>query len=86
MITNSNDYFSTSDTIYYLIIYFIIFCHQYPDYIDAYVRLAAIAKARNNILLSIELVTTIPMTFLLFLFINYIDLLFDPPFYRLMMP
>ncbi|XP_028786901.1 protein CTR9 homolog isoform X1 [Neltuma alba] len=29
---------------------------KYPDYIDAYLRLAAIAKARNNILLSIELV------------------------------
>ncbi|RYQ97080.1 hypothetical protein Ahy_B08g093071 isoform B [Arachis hypogaea] len=28
----------------------------FPDYIDAYLRLAAIAKARNNILLSIELV------------------------------
>ncbi|XP_029125901.1 protein CTR9 homolog [Cajanus cajan] len=34
----------------------ILFCLQYPDYIDAYLRLAAIAKARNNILLSIELV------------------------------
>lgn len=32
---------------------------QYPDYIDANLRLAAIAKARNNILLSIELVTII---------------------------
>lgn len=29
---------------------------KYPDYIDANLRLAAIAKARNNILLSIELV------------------------------
>ncbi|KAI4376503.1 hypothetical protein MLD38_014256 [Melastoma candidum] len=33
---------------------FIIF--KYPDYIDAYLRLAAMAKARNNIQLSIELV------------------------------
>ncbi|CAL4888031.1 unnamed protein product [Urochloa decumbens] len=32
---------------------FIIF--KYPDYIDAYLRLAAIAKQRNNIQLSIEL-------------------------------
>lgn len=29
---------------------------QYPDYVDAYLRLAAIAKARNNVQLSIELV------------------------------
>ena len=29
---------------------------QYPDYIDAYLRLAAIAKARNDIQLSIALV------------------------------
>ncbi|PPR86876.1 hypothetical protein GOBAR_AA33811 [Gossypium barbadense] len=29
---------------------------KYPDYIDAYLRLAAIAKARNNLQLSIELV------------------------------
>ncbi|XP_030448357.1 protein CTR9 homolog isoform X1 [Syzygium oleosum] len=36
--------------LYRLIIY------KYPDYIDAYLRLAAISKARNNIQLSIELV------------------------------
>ncbi|KAH7572071.1 hypothetical protein ACOSP7_015084 [Xanthoceras sorbifolium] len=29
---------------------------KYPDYIDAYLRLAAISKARNNLQLSIELV------------------------------
>lgn len=29
---------------------------KYPDYLDAYLRLAAIAKARNNIQLSIELI------------------------------
>lgn len=29
---------------------------QYPDYIDAYLRLAAIAKARNNVHISLELV------------------------------
>ena len=29
---------------------------QYPDYVDAYLRLAAIAKARNNVQMSIELV------------------------------
>ncbi|XP_059634757.1 protein CTR9 homolog [Cornus florida] len=29
---------------------------KYPDYIDAYLRLAAIAKARNNVQLSIELI------------------------------
>ena len=43
-----------------LYVSFFIFLFQYPDYIDAYLRLAAIAKARNNILLSIELVTVIP--------------------------
>lgn len=30
---------------------------QYPDYLDAHLRLAAIAKARNNVQLSTELVT-----------------------------
>ncbi|XP_010261923.1 PREDICTED: protein CTR9 homolog [Nelumbo nucifera] len=30
---------------------------KYPDYLDAYMRLAAITKARNNIQLSIELIT-----------------------------
>lgn len=32
-------------------------CLQYPDYVDAYMRLAAIAKERNNLELSIELVS-----------------------------
>lgn len=32
---------------------------QYPDYVDAYLRLAAIAKARNNVQLSIELVVNL---------------------------
>ncbi|OWM74440.1 hypothetical protein CDL15_Pgr013344 [Punica granatum] len=36
--------------LYRLIVY------KYPDYVDAYLRLAAIAKTRNNIQLSIELV------------------------------
>ncbi|KAK4754413.1 hypothetical protein SAY87_002517 [Trapa incisa] len=36
--------------LYRLIVY------KYPDYVDAYLRLAAIAKAQNNIQLSIELV------------------------------
>ncbi|KAF7836807.1 protein CTR9-like protein [Senna tora] len=40
----------TASVLYRLILF------KYPDYIDAYLRLAAIAKARNNILLSIELV------------------------------
>lgn len=35
---------------------------QYPDYVDAYLRLAALAKARNNFQLSIELVVIIPLT------------------------
>jgi RNA polymerase-associated protein CTR9 len=39
--------------------YFFLYL-QYPDYIDAYLRLAAISKARNNILLSIELVYMSP--------------------------
>lgn len=30
---------------------------KYPDYIDAYLRLAAIAKARNNVHISLELIT-----------------------------
>ncbi|KAL6984578.1 Protein CTR9 [Sarracenia purpurea var. burkii] len=30
---------------------------KYPDYIDVYLRLAAIAKARNNVQISIELIT-----------------------------
>jgi RNA polymerase-associated protein CTR9 len=29
---------------------------KYPNYIDAYLRLAAIAKGKNNIQLSIELI------------------------------
>lgn len=37
---------------------------QYPDYVDAYLRLAAIAKALNNVQLSIELVVP-PLTALL---------------------
>ncbi|TKY72856.1 CTR9-like protein [Spatholobus suberectus] len=40
----------TASILYRLILF------KYPDYIDTYLRLAAIAKARNNILLSIELV------------------------------
>ncbi|XP_057971236.1 protein CTR9 homolog isoform X2 [Malania oleifera] len=40
----------TASILYQLILF------KYPDYIDAYLRLAAIAKARNNIQLSIELV------------------------------
>ncbi|KAG4956925.1 hypothetical protein JHK85_043305 [Glycine max] len=44
-------YDSGTASIFYRLILF-----KYPDYIDAYLRLAAIAKARNNILLSIELV------------------------------
>ncbi|KAE9604674.1 putative RNA polymerase-associated protein Ctr9 [Lupinus albus] len=40
----------TASILYRLILF------KYPDYVDAYLRLAAIAKARNNILLSIELV------------------------------
>ncbi|MED6194834.1 Protein CTR9 [Stylosanthes scabra] len=40
----------TASILYRLILF------KFPDYIDAYLRLAAIAKARNNILLSIELV------------------------------
>ncbi|KAL5098317.1 hypothetical protein RYX36_002644 [Vicia faba] len=40
----------TASLLYRLVLF------KYPDYIDANLRLAAIAKARNNILLSIELV------------------------------
>lgn len=40
----------TASTLYRLILF------KYPDYVDAYLRLAAIAKARNNLPLSIELV------------------------------
>ncbi|KAL4613741.1 protein CTR9 homolog [Castanea sativa] len=40
----------TASILYRLILY------KYPDYVDAYLRLAAIAKARNNVQLSIELV------------------------------
>ncbi|KAK7354605.1 hypothetical protein VNO80_20070 [Phaseolus coccineus] len=40
----------TASILYRLILF------KYPDYIDAYLRLASIAKDRNNILLSIELV------------------------------
>ncbi|XP_024017185.1 protein CTR9 homolog [Morus notabilis] len=40
----------TASILYRLILF------KYPDYIDAYLRLAAIAKARNNLQLSIELV------------------------------
>ncbi|RVX05411.1 Protein CTR9-like [Vitis vinifera] len=43
------------------IIHFCIVRKQFPDYIDAYLRLAAIAKARNNIQLSIELVVIGPV-------------------------
>lgn len=50
--------------IYNWLIYSFIYL-QYPDYVDAYLRLAAIAKARNNILLSIELVTYYPYELLL---------------------
>nr|CAB3446557.1 unnamed protein product [Digitaria exilis] len=34
----------------------LLFPLKYPDYIDAYLRLAAIAKQRNNVQLSIELI------------------------------
>ncbi|KDP33904.1 hypothetical protein JCGZ_07475 [Jatropha curcas] len=40
----------TASVLYRLIVF------KYPDYVDAYLRLAAIAKARNNLQLSIELV------------------------------
>lgn len=40
----------TASTLYRLILF------KYPDYVDAYLRLAAIAKARNNLPSSIELV------------------------------
>lgn len=34
---------------------------QYPDYTDAYLRLTAIAKARNNVSISTELVAIFPI-------------------------
>ncbi|KAH0970786.1 hypothetical protein GBA52_022942 [Prunus armeniaca] len=40
----------TASILYRLILF------KYPDYVDAYLRLAALAKARNNFQLSIELV------------------------------
>ncbi|KAM7256308.1 hypothetical protein ACFE04_012049 [Oxalis oulophora] len=43
-------YTQKASILYRLILY------KYPDYIDAYLRLAAMAKARNNLSLSIELV------------------------------
>ncbi|XP_030957737.1 protein CTR9 homolog [Quercus lobata] len=47
----------TASILYRLILY------KYPDYVDAYLRLAAIAKARNNVQLSIELERTIQIQF-----------------------
>ncbi|KAK6152003.1 hypothetical protein DH2020_014638 [Rehmannia glutinosa] len=44
-----------SATIFYRLILF-----KYPDYTDAYLRLAAIAKARNNVQISLELVVISP--------------------------
>ncbi|KAK9275357.1 hypothetical protein L1049_022621 [Liquidambar formosana] len=41
---------NTASILYRLILF------KYPDYADAYLRLAAIAKARNNVQLSIELI------------------------------
>ncbi|GAB4838024.1 Protein CTR9 [Ancistrocladus abbreviatus] len=38
------------------IMLYLLILHKYPDYVDAFLRLAAIAKARNNIPLSIQLV------------------------------
>lgn len=35
-------------------LFYILF--QYPEYTDAYLRLAAIAKARSNVQISLELV------------------------------
>lgn len=46
---------------HFLMSYFFFF--QYPDYLDAYLRLAAIAKARNNIQRSIELVYSLFQSF-----------------------
>lgn len=40
----------TASILYRLILY------KYPEYVDAYLRLAAIAKARNNVQLSLELI------------------------------
>ncbi|KAL6224249.1 hypothetical protein ACLB2K_003104 [Fragaria x ananassa] len=37
-------------------IFYRLILFKYPDYVDAYLRLAALAKARNNLQLSIELV------------------------------
>lgn len=37
-------------------IFYRLILFKYPDYVDAYLRLAALAKARNNFQLSIELV------------------------------
>ncbi|CAH9084050.1 unnamed protein product [Cuscuta europaea] len=44
-------YDTETASIFYRLILF-----KYPDYVDAYLRLAAIAKARNNVQLSIELI------------------------------
>ncbi|KAG9160851.1 hypothetical protein Leryth_008663 [Lithospermum erythrorhizon] len=38
------------------IIFYRLILFKYPDYVDSYLRLAAIARARNNLPLSIELV------------------------------
>ncbi|XP_065849180.1 protein CTR9 homolog [Euphorbia lathyris] len=37
-------------------VFYRLILFKYPDYVDAYLRLAALAKARNNLQLSIELV------------------------------
>lgn len=60
---------------------------QYPDYIDAYLRLAAIAKARNNVHISLELVVIafLAISYQL-LFISYKRFINDGfSFYRLLM-
>lgn len=52
-----------------LVIFVCVFqLFQYPEYTDAYLRLAAIAKARNNVQVSLELVVILWKPFLVFLY------------------
>lgn len=53
MLEYINFYLSES---FYLVLKYFNFFFQYPEYTDAYLRLAAIAKARNNVQISLELV------------------------------
>lgn len=48
------------DLVFVWLSFYFYYLFQHQDYVDAYLRLAAIAKARNNLQLSIELVVITP--------------------------